>query len=350
MSSSNDDPSSTHGAIPEETHPRNDDTQLPDDRLPIANAVNGDAIEERFQEKRRLEERVAQQVRQLRELDAAASRGWTSAVILLVMVVVAAIVAGVILTSDSNEENLPQPTLAPSSNDDVLTSKPPLSPPPKCFETTEELRQAVDKFMLDSEEAKAQLAASYGQPIGTLCFSQGITDFSSLFDSQRNLDMVRFNGNISMWDMASANNTNYMFWGADAFNQDVSSWDVSKISTMNGMFYGATSFDLKLSSWNTASAEDMSNMFRRAKSLNKDLSAWDVSKVSTMRSMFNEAASFDQDLSLWNTSSVEDMSYMVRASSFNKDLSTWDVSKVVGRPMVRRPVQMMLAVVDTHHF
>jgi hypothetical protein len=163
---SNDLMSTQGGTIPEETHPtdatgggaRNDDPRLPDDRLPVANPVDQEEDEEQRQEKRRLEERLAQQIQQLRERDAAAAasnlrarRGWALAVTLLVMVAVAAIVAGVVLTRDSNEKNLPQPTLSTPS------FQPTLAPPPKCFETKEELQQALDKFMLDSDEETTQL-------------------------------------------------------------------------------------------------------------------------------------------------------------------------------------------------
>jgi hypothetical protein len=128
------------GLIPEEDHyvdatgggARDDNNRLPDVRLPVATEVDEDEDEEQHQERWRLEERLAQQIQQLRERDVAAAasnrrarRGWALTVILIVMVAAVVIVAGVVLSRDSNEENLPQPTL---------------SPPPKCFETNEELQ------------------------------------------------------------------------------------------------------------------------------------------------------------------------------------------------------------------
>jgi surface protein len=175
--------------------------------------------------------------------------------------------------------------------------------PLKCFETRDELRLAVDTFMLGGDSLMVKLEKTYGLPIGTWCVSN-IQDFSSFLSNERNSR-------------------------AAIFNEDLAAWDVSKVSTMNYMFHFATAFDQDLSSWNTSSVQDLSNMFAYASSFNKDLAAWDISKVSTTNGMFYDAPPFDQDLSSWNTSSVDDFSFMFEgASSFNKDLAAWDVSKV----------------------
>jgi surface protein len=130
----------------------------------------------------------------------------------------------------------------------------------KCFGITNELRDAVNKFMLGGDVAMTELATTYGLPMGTWCISN-IQDLSSLFDIDRN---------------SLASN----------FNEDLSTWDTAKVSTMQWMFYGAASFDRDLSSWSTSNVENLNYMFWDASSFNKALATWDTAKVSTMNRMF----------------------------------------------------------------
>ena len=58
-----------------------------------------------------------------------------------------------------------------------------------CFETTEELRSAVDNLVAGTN--LTELEATYGLPIGSWCVSQ-ISDFSSLFSVRRNPAMATY--------------------------------------------------------------------------------------------------------------------------------------------------------------
>ena len=136
-----------------------------------------------------------------------------------------------------------------------------------------------------------------------------------------------FNGDLSSWDVSSVTDMSGMFYDSNSFNSDLSSWDVSGVTDMSNMFYDANSFNGDLSSWDVSGVTDMSEMFRNANSFNGDLSSWDVSGVTDMSNMFYDANSFNGDLSSWDVSGVTDMSEMFRnANSFNGDLSSWDVS------------------------
>ena len=134
-----------------------------------------------------------------------------------------------------------------------------------------------------------------------------------------------FNGDLSKWDVSSVTDMSYMFVKSGSFNGDLSGWDVSSVTDMSGMFWGA-SFNGDLSGWDVSSVTDMYLMFQGA-SFNGDLSGWDVSSVTDMYLMF-QGASFNGDLSGWDVSSVTDTSYMFYDSHFNGDLSGWDVSSV----------------------
>jgi surface protein len=189
---------------------------------------------------------------------------WCVSMIMVVTGVVATVLLSISSPADPPME---RPTVPPTK-----LATPTLSPK-KCFETTNELRDAVDLFMMGSDAAMALLKQTYGLPMGSWCVSH-IQDFSSLFAIGRNPR-------------------------AFFFNEDLVAWDVSKATTMEGMFYFAASFDQDLSSWNTSNVESMSYMFDLATSFNNDIAAWDVSKVSSTYRMFSRASSFGKDLCSW---------------------------------------------------
>lgn len=105
---------------------------------------------------------------------------------------------------------LPTVSLAPSSSPTILPG------PRKAFETAEELRLAVDAYLLDGSP-NSQVSQKYGYPIGDWNVAQ-ITDFSHVFSFR--------NANIAL------------------FNEDISSWDVSRAVSMESMFEGKTSSSL----------------------------------------------------------------------------------------------------------
>ena len=192
----------------------------------------------------------------------------------------------------------------------------------------------------------------------------GVTDMSCMF-----ADAIRFDGDISSWNVSNVRDMSCMFatlhpfnyvtldnricndtlndfntadtfndrtldcvesraWST-IFNGDISGWDVSGVRDMSRMFYHAGSFNGNLSGWDVSGVRDMSRMFYHAGSFNGNLSGWDVSGVRDMSRMFYWAKSFNGDLSGWDVSGVRDMSGMfIYAGSFNGDLSGWDVSGV----------------------
>jgi len=84
------------------------------------------------------------------------------------------------------------------------------------FTSTEALQGAVDSYMIDSSAASS-VAQTYGHPIGAWDVSQ-ITDFSQLFDVDRNPAAASFNEDISGWNVMNASTMWAMFYNAAAFN------------------------------------------------------------------------------------------------------------------------------------
>ena len=117
-----------------------------------------------------------------------------------------------------------------------------------CFESRNDLLDAIDLFLSDQEEAWKELALSYGWPMGQWCFSS-VDDLRDLFSASRNTDMV-------------------------FFNEDIRAWDVSRVTRMGSMFRGAASFTWDLSMWDISSVEDFKGMFEQARRYSRDLCSW----------------------------------------------------------------------------
>ena len=103
----------------------------------------------------------------------------------------------------------------------------------------------------------------------TLLFNQDITswDVSEVTNFGAMFHTSAMNQNISVWNMAKAEKTNYMFTNNTAFNQPIGVWDVGVVTHMNHMFYGATSFNQDISEWNIQVVSTMANMFETANAL-----------------------------------------------------------------------------------
>lgn len=166
----------------------------------------------------------------------------------------------------------------------------------RCFESSDELRQAVEAYK-GYNNIDTTLAATYGWPINHWCVS-GVTDFSNLFHRK-----TKFNEPLSNWDLSSATSVSGMFMSALSFDQDVSGWDVSKVRDFSRMFAAAKNFNSNIRGWNTTNAEDMSYMFMHAHAFHHDLfETWDVKRVQHMQNMFDDSRAMvdpDYDTNAW---------------------------------------------------
>jgi surface protein len=123
----------------------------------------------------------------------------------------------------------------------------------RCFETTTELKDAIQEYIKDPSNHTSRVATTYGWPIRNWCTSL-ITNFDSLFAN------TPFNQDISTWDLSSATSMRSMFQNATAFNQPLAHWDVSQVQDMRYLFAGASSFHQNLLSWNVARVRTMNHI------------------------------------------------------------------------------------------
>ena len=148
-----------------------------------------------------------------------------------------------------------------------------------------------------------------------------VRDTSNMFSSA-----VKFNGNISDWNVSSVTDMNQMFAVASVFNQNLNSWNVSSVTNMDEMFYFASAFNQDLHSWNTSRVTSMLGMFLDAPAFNGNITGWNTSRVTDMSTMFSGASAFNGDISGWDVSSVTNMDQMFNsANSFNQNLGEWYV-------------------------
>ena len=97
---------------------------------------------------------------------------------------------------------------------------------------------------------------------------------------------IKFNGNITGWNVSSVIDMSGMFYGATSFNQPIGNWDVSSVIDIHYMFCNATSFNQPIGNWKFPNVIDMNRMFAYASSFNQDLSKWDL-KGKNKTEIFN---------------------------------------------------------------
>jgi len=100
------------------------------------------------------------------------------------------------------------------------------------FTTTAALYSAVDQYLEDSSPS-SYVASLYGHPIGQWRVGS-ITDFSRVFDAERNPTAAYFNEPLD-WDTSRAITMSRMFAGAATFDSDISGFVTSSVTNTSGM-------------------------------------------------------------------------------------------------------------------
>jgi Mycoplasma protein of unknown function, DUF285 len=136
--------------------------------------------------------------------------------------------------------------------------------------TTEELYTAVDKYLFDVS-ASSVVALTYGYPIGVWNVSM-ITDFSGVFDSERNPATRNFNEALDGWDLSNAESISSMFRGTLRFEgAGLESWRMPRCINMSFAFDGAEKFNGDIAAWATDSVLDMTAMVSTCRNVSVNL-------------------------------------------------------------------------------
>ena len=107
---------------------------------------------------------------------------------------------------------------------------------------------------------------------------------------------------ISIWNVQSAIDMDYMFFQAINFSADLSSWKTPLARSMVAMFAGAVRFEADLSQWNVEEVENFFAMFAFLPRFNSDLSSWRLRSAQDVSFMFQQTTSFNQNLCTWGRS------------------------------------------------
>ena len=153
----------------------------------------------------------------------------------------------------------PRPTPVPSTATPTSSTEEPTTTA-KCFDTGDELRTAVDAYVVGN----VGVTNLYG-PIRNWCVSR-VTDFSGVFESH-----TTFNEPLDGWDTSAATTMDRMFYNTPSFNQPLSTFDTSSVTSMVRMFSGpsisssTTSFNADISGWDMGRGKNhFCNLFARS--------------------------------------------------------------------------------------
>jgi len=140
----------------------------------------------------------------------------------------------------------------------------------------------------------------FNQPIGVWDTSKATSMRMTFNATEANGNtLTDFNQDLSGWDVSNVVSMRGIFQGTqNTSNINIGGWDVSSVVDFTYMFEDST-FNGDISSWNVSSAEQMYMTFGSTTAFNVDISSWDVSSVDSIRNLFSGATAFNQDLTSW---------------------------------------------------
>mgnify|MGYP002039561340 CR=1 FL=1 len=165
-----------------------------------------------------------------------------------------------------------------------------------------------------------EAARSFDSPLFTVT-KQGRLELASRMFK----DALRFDQDLSNWDLSEVWDFSSMFQNAKRFSGYSSTSRMFRIGVpteladydgetrpMSKMFMGCSAFNADLSSWDVRTVTDMSQMFEGCKKLNSPMFAMHPgeSACRTTTAMFRGATAFKQDLSEWALGHVCNLSFM----------------------------------------
>ena len=160
------------------------------------------------------------------------------------------------------------------------------------------------------------------------------TTFSSMFsDGDSNTGYMKLKElDIGQWDMSSAQNINWMFYGCGQLTElDLSGWDTSNITTMHHTFADCMKMETyNFTGWDTSKVTTMDGFFNSNKALKSvDVSEFDTQNVVDFDQFFDGCTSLEEIIGLdkWDTSKGQTFSeFLLNTKVRVLDLSSFDMS------------------------
>ena len=100
-------------------------------------------------------------------------------------------------------------------------------------------------------------------------------DVSNVENMRFMFHLSKFNGDISKWNVSNVQLFDFMFYNNGVFSGDLSKWNVTKKARhFESMFNLAVKFNSDISGWDVSNAENMTEMFLDAANFKQDLDKW----------------------------------------------------------------------------
>jgi hypothetical protein len=129
---------------------------------------------------------------------------------------------------------------------------------------------------------------------------------------------------LDKWQTKSLINTSEMFVDCIKFNQDISGWDMSKVDTLDAMFQNCYKFNKDLGKWKfNQNLQSLGSVFDFCKNFEgKGLEKWDVHNIKYFDDMFNNCTNLKCNLEKWDISNVKTFADMFKGVD-KKIIPSW---------------------------
>ena len=164
-----------------------------------------------------------------------------------------------------------------------------------------------------------------------------VVEFNSMFssNSQNSGNMNLKKLPVANWNMSSATDISYMFYGCGNVTEvDLSKWNVSKVTTMYHTFADCNKMErYNFSGWNTESLQIMDGIFNSNLALKVvDVSDFDTANVTDFDQVFDGCTSLEQIIGLdkWDTSKGQYFrEFLLNTKVVAIDLSAFNMSSAI---------------------
>lgn len=109
-----------------------------------------------------------------------------------------------------------------------------------------------------------------------------VTDMTRMFYECKN-----FNCDLSEWDVKKVENMTYMFVNCKNFEGNgLKYWKTNNLINTTGTFKGCIKFNEDISRWDMSEVNSVTEMFYNCENFDKDISDWDLKSVKEFKGVF----------------------------------------------------------------
>ena len=171
--------------------------------------------------------------------------------------------------------------------------------------TTKELKELVKK-LISERGNKADLNDIDTSKITNMSDLFVFNEFNgdiSLWNVSNVTDMTRmfyecknFNCDLSDWDVRNVKDMVYMFVNCKNFEGNgLKYWKTNNLINATGTFKGCMKFNEDISGWDMSEVNSVTEMFYNCENFDKDISEWDLKSVKEFKGVFFKCLKLNPD-------------------------------------------------------